>query len=325
MDIQTRKAALDGLGNALAPIRHLLEDPLIQEIEINGPNEVWIERQGIQSREDIALPDSNIRNAISVLARLSNKDARGGTPNGIIDARLDGFRVAAVLPPTAVLGPSICIRKHNPVVLTIDDYIKAGAMPEEMGKVITDMVTGRKNILVAGGTSSGKTTYVNALIGLISPDERVVTIEDTVELKVLVPNRVSLESNEQSGVTTRMLIKLALRYRPDRIIVGEVRGGEAYDLLQAANTGHDGCIATLHANSAFDALSRLETMILQADVNWPHAAICAQIARTFDYVVFMHRQRGIRRLAEIIQLQDYDTAASKYVFKSIYKHSEVNI
>lgn len=322
MDSITKKAALEGLGNALASIRLLLEDPEIQEIEINGPNNVWVERAGTQSKTDILIDEAKIRNAIAVLARLSNKDAKGGTPNGIIDARLDGFRVAAVLPPTSVQGPSICIRKHNPVVLTLDDYVQSGAMPQSVAEALAGMVLDRKNVLIAGSTSSGKTTLVNAMIALIPEEERVLTIEDTVELKVRVPNWVSLESNEQGGVTTRMLIRLALRYRPDRIIVGEVRGGEAYDLLQAANTGHDGCIATLHANSAVDALSRLETMVLQADVNWPHAAICSQIARTFDYVIFMTRKRGKRQLAEVIKLEDYETSAGKYIFSKLH-NSEV--
>lgn len=322
MDALTKKAALDGLANALAPIRHLLDDPQIQEIEINGPDNIWVERAGQQDKADIKLPEFNICNAITVLARLSRKDAKGGTPNGIIDAKLDGFRIAAVLPPTSVLGPSICIRKHNPVVLGLEDYVANGAMPSDVADSIRSMVVGKKNILVAGSTSSGKTTLVNAMIALIPEDERVLTIEDTVELKVRAPNRVLFESNEQSGVTTRMLIKLALRYRPDRIIVGEVRGGEAYDLLQAANTGHDGCIATLHANSAIDSLSRLETMILQADVNWPHAAICAQIARTFDYVIFMSRRRGKRELTEMIKLEDYDTQSGKYQFSQLF-NSEV--
>lgn len=322
MDNLTKRAALDGLANALQPIKTLLEDPLVQEIEINGPNSVWIERAGEQTLTDIKLPDLQIRTAISVLARLSNKDARGGTPDGIIDARLDGFRIAAVLPPTSVHGPSICIRKHSPVLLELEDYVKSGAVPANVAELLRGVVEGRKNVLVAGGTSSGKTTFVNAMIAMIPHEERVVTIEDTVELKVRVPNWVSLESNEQSGVTTRMLIRLALRYRPDRIIVGEVRGGEAFDLLQAANTGHDGCIATLHANSSFDALSRFETLILQAGINWPHSAICAQIARTFDFVVYMTRQRGVRRIDEVLELHDYDTSKSSYIFTNRYKHQE---
>lgn len=318
MDAPTKQAAIDGLANALSPVKPLMDDPLVQEIEINGPNNIWVEREGIQYKLDIQLSDSHIRNAISVLARLGKKDAKAGTPAGIIDARLEGFRVAAVLPPTAISGPAICIRKHNPVVLSLDDYVNAGAIPEDMAEKIREMVAGHKNILVAGGTSSGKTTLTNALIQCIDKHERVLTIEDTAELKVRVPNWVPLESNEQAGVTTRMLIRLALRFRPDRIIVGEVRGAEAYDLLQAANTGHDGCVATLHANSAFDALSRLETLILQADVNWPHAAICAQIARTFDYVIFMQRVRGKRLLAEVMELKDYDTASLKYVVHHLF-------
>lgn len=319
MDVPTKRAALDGLANALAPVKSLMDDPLVQEIMINGPNDVWVERQGVQSVVELELRDTAIRNAISVLAKLSGKEAKGGTPNGVIDARLEGFRINAVLPPTAVLGPTICIRKHSPVNLAIEDYVASGAIPSAMGQAMIAMVVGRKNILVAGGTSSGKTTLVNALIDKIPEHERVLTVEDTVELKVRVPNKVRFESNEPAGVTTRLLIKAALRQRPDRIIVGEVRDGAAYDLMQAANTGHDGCIATLHANSAFDALSRMETMILQADVGWPHAAICSQIARTFDYVIFMNRLNGERKLVEIIEVSDYDINATKYVFKSIYK------
>lgn len=324
MDILTKRAAIEGLANALQPIRELLDDPLVQEIEINGPTKVWVERAGEQRLTEIKLPELQIRTAISVLSRLNNKDAKGGTPDGIINARMEGFRIAAVLPPTSVHGPSICIRKHNPVLLQMADYVASGAVPQHVADLLKEVVVGKKNILVAGGTSSGKTTFVNALLALIPESERILTIEDTVELKVGAPNWVSLESNEQTGVTTRMLIQQALRYRPDRIIVGEVRGPEAYDLLQAANTGHDGCIATLHANSSFDALSRFETLILQAGVNWPHIAICAQIARTFDYVVYMTRERGVRRIDEVLELQDYDTSQLKYVFTNRYKHSEVS-
>lgn len=300
MDKITVASAISALMNALGPIKELLEDPLVQEVEINGPNDVWFERAGQQQQSTIKITQAQIEIAITVLARLDHKDAKAGTKDGIIDARMDGFRIAAALPPTSVRGPSMCIRKHNPLSLTLDDYEAAKAFPEGFRDKLAAMVRERKNVLVVGGTSSGKTTFTNALISEIPHDERVITIEDTPELKVKTPNWVSLESNIQKGITTKDLVKLSLRYRPDRIIVGEVRGGEAYDLLDAANTGHDGVIATLHANSSFDALTRFETLVLQGGVQWPHRAICAQIARTFDYVLFMARRRGVRMLEEVL-------------------------
>lgn len=306
MDHLATAAALRALTHALAPVREYLEDPLTQEIEINGPDDVWVERAGVQAKVPVSISATQLETAISVLARLSDKDAKAGTADGIIDARMDGFRVAAALPPTSVRGPSMCIRKHNPVHLTLDDYVQSGALSAEWAERLRAMVRSHKNLLVAGGTSSGKTTFVNALLAEIPAEERILTIEDTPELKVSAPNWVSLESNTQAGISTRDLVRLALRYRPDRVIVGEVRGGEAFDLLDAANTGHDGVIATLHASSSFDALSRFETLILRAGIDWPHRAICAQIARTIDFVIFMARRNGVRRLQEVLEVQDHD-------------------
>lgn len=316
MDHLASAAALRALTHALSPIREYLDDPLTQEIEINGPNDVWVERAGVQSKVDVRIGATELETAIGVLARLSNKDAKAGTADGIIDARMEGFRVAAALPPTSVHGPSMCIRKHNPVHLSLADYVKAGALTEEWAEQLRDMIRSHKNVLVAGGTSSGKTTFVNALLAEIPKEERILTIEDTPELKVLSPNWVSLESNTQAGISTRDLVRLALRYRPDRVIVGEVRGGEAFDLLDAANTGHDGVIATLHASSSFDALSRFETLILRAGIDWPHRAICAQIARTIDFVVFMARRNGSRRLQEVLEVQDFDN--ERYVTNMLF-------
>ena len=318
MDNSTLKSALTSLKLALQPVAHFMDDPKIQEIEINGVNNVWIERAGYQERTDIAISDAQIRTAIQVLARLGNKDARGGTRDGIIDARMEGFRVAAALPPTSVHGASICIRKHNPVLLRLEDYVSAGAFDEQTADFIRTIIRDHKNILISGSTSSGKTTFANAMIAEIEQSERVLTIEDTPELKVKVPNWISLESNEQANISTRDLVRLALRYRPDRIIVGEVRGGEAYDLLDAANTGHDGVMSTIHANSSFDALSRFETLILRGGINWPHDAICAQIARTFDYVLFMARRNGQRRLCEILSLTDFDIDTKKYKCEMVF-------
>lgn len=323
MDQQTRNNAHDLLRNSLRAVGHLLEDPLVQEVMINGPNNVWVEKagQGIVKTE-VDISDVEIRSSIQLLASLENKEAKERGKESIIDSRLDGFRFAAAMKPTSMQGPSISIRKHNPVHLSLDDYVANGAIPEEMAGVLRKMVQERKNVVVAGGTSSGKTTFVNALIGEVDPGDRVLTIEDTQELKVKVPNWVPLISNEQEGVTTRDLVRLSLRFRPDRIIVGEVRGGEAFDLLDAANTGHDGCLATLHANNCAGALSRFESLVLRAGINWPHEAIKAQIADTFDFVVFMARVKTGRKLAEIMAINGFDFDSKRYITEEVYRLHE---
>lgn len=681
MDQQTRNNAHDLLRNSLRAVGHLLEDPHVQEVMINGPNNVWVEKagQGIVKTE-VDISDVEIRSSIQLLASLENKEAKERGKESIIDSRLDGFRFAAAMKPTSMQGPSISIRKHNPVHLSLDDYVANGAIPEEMAGVLRKMVQERKNVVVAGGTSSGKaqpldaqvltpngfvpmgslkvgdaitspdgmvdrivgvfpqgekevfritfhdgraaescaehlwqvwsrtstyvkgsghngkkirgmgwrvlplsevidrfkrksklyersavplvspyaielpqeahsippyvlgvligdgclvdstakfstaddfilsrltaelpgyeitpikgydyriaakvkrmksemktslealglqgmksngkfipdaykrgtaaqrmalmqglmdtdgfiskdgavsyatvskrlandvrevvtslggiatitektttyrdkngdkqhgqiaynvwichpvpdhlvslprklklvkprsrdwrlrivsiepigkkqtqcikvarpeglyvtdgyvvthnTTFVNALIGEVDPGDRVLTIEDTQELKVKVPNWVPLISNEQEGVTTRDLVRLSLRFRPDRIIVGEVRGGEAFDLLDAANTGHDGCLATLHANNCAGALSRFESLVLRAGINWPHEAIKAQIADTFDFVVFMARVKTGRKLAEIMAINGFDFDSKRYITEEVYRLHE---
>lgn len=323
MDTHSSHHGRTMLRNALRPVEHLLDDDLVQEVMINGPNNVWVERagQGV-SKTDVQISDVEIRSSIQILASLENKDARERGKDSIIDSRIDGFRFAAALKPTAMHGPSLSIRKHSAVHLRLDDYVASGAVPEEMAKVLVQLVKDRRNIIIAGGTSSGKTTFANALIGEIDPSDRVLTIEDTQELRVKVPNWVPLVSNEQGGITTRDLVRLSLRFRPDRIIVGEVRGGEAFDLLDAANTGHEGCMATLHASSATGALSRFESLVLRSGINWPHEAIKAQIGETFDYVVFMARMKGIRRLAEIVAVRGYDLDTKRYQTDEIYRFSE---
>ncbi len=323
MDQQTRNNAHVLLRNSLRAVGHLLEDPHVQEVMINGPNNVWVEKAGqgiIKTEVDIS--DVEIRSSIQLLASLENKEAKERGKESIIDSRLDGFRFAAAMKPTSMQGPSISIRKHNPVHLSLDDYVANGAIPEDMAGVLRKMVQERKNVVVAGGTSSGKTTFVNALIGEVDQGDRVLTIEDTQELKVKVPNWVPLISNEQEGVTTRDLVRLSLRFRPDRIIVGEVRGGEAFDLLDAANTGHDGCLATLHANNCAGALSRFESLVLRAGINWPHEAIKAQIADTFDFVVFMARVKTGRKLAEIMAINGFDFDSKRYITEEVYRLNE---
>lgn len=319
MDRSTKLHAQTLLRNTLKSISSFMDDPDVQEIMINGENDVWVERKGQVSKADIQIPDIDIRSAITVLARLENKEAKEGSKESILDARLEGMRVAAAMAPTSIRGASIAIRKHSSVHLSLDDYVANGAMPQSAADMLRSFIAERKNIIVAGGTSSGKTTALNALIAEIDNTDRVLTIEDTPELKVLTPNWVPLMSNEQEGISTRDLVRLALRYRPDRIIVGEVRGGEAFDLLDAANTGHEGSIATIHANGALSALSRFESLVLRSGVQWPHEAIKAQIGETFHYVVFMARRNGKRVLAEIMALKGYGFEAKQYEYEFLYR------
>jgi len=306
------------LTASLEPIREFIEDDDVQEIMVNSSNDVWVERKGQVGKYEVDITEVQIRNAIQILARLVGKEARDDSKDAIIDARMEGFRIAAALSSVATKGATICIRKHGRIIRSIQDYVDDGSMTVEAAKVISDAVANHKNVLISGGTSTGKSTFLNALIALIDERERVVTIEDTQELKVKTPNWVSFESNPQSGINIRDLVRLSLRYRPDRIIVGEVRGAEAFDLMQALNTGHDGGFATLHANSARSALSRLETLVLTApDVDWPLEAIKAQIGNTFHMVVQLVREDGKRKVKEVLEIEGYNTERKDYVCKRI--------
>lgn len=292
-----------------------MNDPAVQEIMVNKPGEVWVERGGTIERIDVQIAERDIDSAIKSLARLNDKDVAP-----VLDCRMPGFRVAAARSPVAINGSAICIRKHARVKRTLDTYLEAGGFdPLDMGAshskdeavpnfgpaaqggqalrdVLGWMVRSRKNLLIAGSTGSGKTTFLNALMDEIPHDERVLTIEDTAELQVSVPNYVGLEAAPGDGIDIRALVKLALRFRPDRIFVGEVRGPETYDLLDAMNTGHSGGACSIHADTPEQALSRVENLVrMNPDTaNLPHQALVKQIAGTFDFVVFCSR-RGARR------------------------------
>lgn len=322
MDRAAKEHAIGMLSDILKPIAPYLTSAHVQEIMVNAPHEVWIEERGETRRLGVELDEVAIASAINVLARIVGRVADKDGPGAIVDARLEGLRFAAALETVSTKGPSLCIRRHSPVLLSLDDYVAMGALDRARCEVIRRAVSERKNILVSGGTSSGKTTALNAMIALIPEDERVVSIEDTRELQVKAPNWVAFEANEQAGIAIRHLVKHALRYRPDRIIVGEVRGPEAFDLMQAMNTGHDGGIATIHANSAREALSRLEGLVLTTpDVDWPHEAIRDQIGRTFDYVIHMERckreGKTARRFAELAAIERYDHERKDYALTAV--------
>jgi pilus assembly protein CpaF len=297
-------AELVGYG----PIQPLLDDPNINEIMVVGPDQVYIESEG-------KLIDTNIKfvdeaHVIRVINRMLHPVGRQvSIDSPTADARLaDGSRVNVIIPPVSVYGPCITVRRFLSSHLTIDRLIESGSMTAHMVEFMQACVAARMNIIVSGNTSSGKTTLLNVLSGFIPGDERIITIEDAAELQIQQKYSVSLETKppDSSGlgaVTTRDLVRNALRMRPDRLIVGEVRTGEAMDMLQAMNTGHDGSMTTLHANSPRDAIARLETIALMGGVDLPILAVRTQIANAIDLIVHMDRLTdGSRKIVNITEV-----------------------
>jgi pilus assembly protein CpaF len=289
----------------LGPLEDLLADPEVEEVMVNGPERVYVERAGRVERAGVAFADEEeLRNAIDrILAPLGR---RIDELSPMVDARLaDGSRVNMVIPPLAIDGPAISIRRFGAGRPGPGELVEMGTLTESQGERLAAAVRERRSILISGGTGSGKTTLLNALSSHIAPSERVVTIEDAAELRLQQPHVVRLESRPASvegrgEVTVRDLLRNALRMRPDRIVIGEVRGAEALDLLMALNTGHSGALSTVHANSPADALSRLETLALMAGVGLPHSAIAQQARRGIDLVVHLKRGTdGRRRVTEI--------------------------
>jgi pilus assembly protein CpaF len=289
----------------LGPLEELLADPAVEEVMVNGPDEVYVERAGRIERTVVRFAsDQALRDAIERI--LTPLGRRVDELSPMADARLDdGSRVNVVIPPLSVDGAAISIRRFAAARPGPDELVEWGTMPAEVRDLLAGAVRGRRSILISGGTGSGKTTLLNALSRFIAPDERVITIEDAAELRLQQPHVVRLESRPASvegrgEVTIRDLLRNALRMRPDRIVIGEVRGPEALDLLTALNTGHDGALSTVHANSPTDALRRLETLALMAAIGLPHEAIREQVRRGIDLVAHLERGRdGVRRLVEL--------------------------
>ena len=324
MDRPTTSNATDLLRGSLASLAPLFDDPAVTEIMLNAPGELWVQRHGVLERLPCMVTDAQLQAAVKVLARLSRRDATAGTRDGMVDARFDGMRIAACLAPTAVRGVALCIRKHLSRRLSLAELARAGCVPPGAAQLLRSAVLGRCNVIIGGATDSGKTTFMNALLAEIPPHERLVTIEDTPELDVAAPNWVAFETSEAEGITARDLVRLALRMRPDRILVGEVRGAEAFDLMQVANTGHRGSLATLHANDALGALSRLETLVLTAGVRWPFEAVQRQIAEAFDLVVFLERHQGTRAVAEIVRIDGFDSRQRRYLTTVLFRKEAVD-
>ena len=291
------------------PIQALLDDPEVSEIMVNGPTQVFIERSGHLELTDRRFADDDhvmriIEKIIAPLGRRLDESIP------MVDARLpDGSRVNAIIPPLALNGPCITIRKFAAERLTPEDLVRFGSMTPEMCEFLRACVRSRLNALVSGGTGSGKTTTLNVLSSFIPDDERILTIEDAAELQLQQKHVITLESRPpnvegKGAITIRDLVRNSLRMRPDRIIVGEVRGGEALDMLQAMNTGHDGSLSTLHSNSPRDTVARLETMVLMAGMELPVKAIREQISGALHLIVHQSRLRdGSRRIMSITEVQ----------------------
>ncbi len=291
------------------PITSLLKDPEVTEIMVNGPHQVYVERGGRLELTPITFrDDQHVMHVIEKIVAPLGRRIDESSP--MVDARLpDGSRVNAIIPPLALNGPTITIRKFFQDPLTVENLLSLGTLTEEMALFLEACVRARLNMIVSGGTGSGKTSMLNILSSFIPADERIITIEDAAELQLRQEHVVTLESRPanmegRGEVTIRDLVRNALRMRPDRIIVGEVRSGEALDMLQAMNTGHDGSLTTGHANSPRDILSRLETMVLMAGVDLPVRAIREQISSALDVIVHMARLKdGSRKVTHITEVQ----------------------
>ena len=293
----------------LGPLEPLLRDETVTEIMVNGPRQVYVERSGRLELTNVVFQnDDHVMRIIDRIISPIGRRIDESSP--MVDARLtDGSRVNAIIPPLSLIGPVITIRKFSATPFTVDDLIRFGTATPEMFDFLRACVEARLNIFVSGGTGSGKTTTLNVLSSFIPSDERIVTVEDAAELQLRQEHVVTLESRPpniegRGAIAIRDLVRNALRMRPDRIIVGECRGGEALDMLQAMNTGHDGSMSTGHANSPRDMLSRLETMVLMAGVDLPLRAIREQVSSAVDLIVHQSRMKdGTRRIEYITEIQ----------------------
>ncbi|MDO4375761.1 MAG: CpaF family protein [bacterium] len=299
--------------NGYGPITELLNDPNVTEIMVNGPSEVYVEIDGkiIKDTSVSFINDSHIERTIQRLIQPLGRTIDSSSP--MVDSRLkDGSRINAVLPPLSVNGPVITIRKFKRNMTTVEDLLRVGTMTTDMAEFLEAAVKGKLNIIVCGGTGSGKTTLLNIISGFIGNDERIITIEDAAELKLEQEHVISLETrtaNYSRGavITVRDLVINALRMRPDRIIVGECRGKEAFDMLQAMNTGHDGSLTTLHANSPEDALNRLETLVLMSGIDIPIKAVREYIENAINLVVNIQRMHdGKRKITSICEVDGFE-------------------
>jgi pilus assembly protein CpaF len=306
----------------LGPLEPLLADPSVSDILVNGAHQVYIERAGkLESTEVHFNDDAHLLNIIDRIVSKVGRRIDESMP--MVDARLqDGSRVNAIIPPLAIDGPVLSIRRFGRDTLTMEDLIRFGSVSPAIVELLRAIVLSRLNVMISGGTGSGKTTLLNVMSSYIPERERIITIEDSAELQLRQPHVVRLETRQinvegRGQITQRDLVRNSLRMRPDRIVVGEVRGAEALDMLQAMNTGHDGSLTTVHANSSRDALSRIETMVAMSGVQFPIAALRSQIASAIDVIVHMERHEdGCRRVTSVQEINgmESDTIVMSEIF-----------
>jgi pilus assembly protein CpaF len=306
----------------LKPIEHLILDDSVSEVMVNGPDRVFIERDGyVQRVPGIELGERSLTVAVKNIARRLGDDISESKP--ILDSRLpDGSRVAAVIPPCSLSGVTLTIRKFNSRHFEVEDLIRTGTLDRGLANRLEDYLLQRRNLLISGGTGTGKTTLLTALGKFIPADERILLIEDTAEIQLAHENLVRFEARrEQNGtpaVTIRDLLKAALRHRPDRILLGEIRSGEAFDLLQLLNTGHSGTISSIHASSARQGLARFTSCVLQSGVDLPYRAIKTNIGDSLNVVIQIERRPGRRFISEVLEINSYDPDADLFDFCVIY-------
>jgi len=311
----------------LKPIEHLILDDSISEVMVNGPEHIFIEKAGfVEPVKGVSLGEKSLMVAVKNIARRLGDDISEEKP--ILDSRLpDGSRVAAVIPPCSVNGVTLTIRKFNSRHFGIEELIQTGTLERWLANQLESYVLARKNILIAGSTGAGKTSLVNVLCKFIPPDERILLIEDTAEIHLCQENLVRFEARQpQNGlpaITIRDLLRASLRHRPDRLILGEIRGSEAFDLLQLLNTGHAGSLSTVHATSAKQALARFTSCVLQSGVDLPYKAIKTNVGDSVNVVVHLVRRPGRRFVSEVIEIHGYDPDRDEYNFGFIFdSHKE---
>ena len=310
----------------LKPIEHLIVDDSISEVMVNGGDCVFFEKNGFLERaHGVSIGDRTLMVAVKNIARRLGNDISEASP--ILDSRLpDGSRVAAVIPPCSLRGVTLTIRKFNTRHFEMQDLIQAGTLDQPLANRIEDYVLSRKNILISGGTGTGKSTTLGILAKFIPDDERILLIEDTAEIQLGHANLVRFEARqEQNGVrpvAIRDLLKASLRHRPDRILLGEVRGGEAFELLQLLNTGHSGTLSTIHANSAKQGLARFTSCVLQSGIELPYRAIKTNIGDSLHVVIHVERRPGRRFVSEVLEINGYNPDADLFDYCAVFQKEE---
>jgi pilus assembly protein CpaF len=312
----------------LKPIEHLIVDEAISEVMVNGNERVFFEKNGfLQQAEGISIGNRALMVAVKNIARRLGNDISEAHP--ILDSRLpDGSRVAAVIPPCSLGGVTLTIRKFNTRHFKMEDLIRTGTLDQRLANRLEDYILSRKNILISGGTGTGKSTTLGILAKFIPEEERILLIEDTAEIHLDHPNLVRFEARrEQTGVhpvPIRDLLKAALRHRPDRLLLGEVRGSEAFELLQLLNTGHSGSLSTIHASSATQALARFTSCVLESGVALPFRSIKTNIGDSLNAVVHIERRPGCRFISEVVELHGYDPDADLFNYCPVFQKKEGN-